>query len=123
MLTLYPTDELKRQYITSKPRNSALGIAAAVLATTLLFGWYELYERRRTARVHSRLLAYVSQLETVKRALADGCTREAEAQARVLAEEASSRQKDQARRSWLVLLALLLLTSTVPPLPGSSWPW
>ena len=45
--------------------------------------------------MHARLLAYVPQLEAMQRALADGCARGAEARARVLAEEASSRQKDQ----------------------------
>ena len=39
-LTLYPTDELRRQYMTSKPRNNALGIAATMLATALLFIYY-----------------------------------------------------------------------------------
>jgi signal transduction histidine kinase len=94
-LTLYPTEALQRQYMTSKPRNNALGIGATMLATALLFIYYELFDRRRTARVHARLLAYVHQLEAMQRALADGCAREAEAKARVLAEEASSRQKDQ----------------------------
>ena len=94
-ITLYPTAALEKQYVTGKPRNNALGIAATVLATALLFCYYELFERRRAARVHERLLAYVHQLETMQRALAAGYAREAEARARVLAEEASSRQKDQ----------------------------
>jgi len=36
-LTLYPTEALQRQYMTSKPRNNALGIGATMLATALLF--------------------------------------------------------------------------------------
>ena len=94
-ITLYPTAVLRKQYLTGKPRNNALGIAATILATALMFGYYELFDRRRAARVHARLLAYVHQLEAMQRALADGCAREADAKARVLAEEASSRQKDQ----------------------------
>ena len=96
-ITLFPTEALQKQYVTGKPRNIALGIAATILATALLFGYYELYDRRRAARVHARLLAYVHQLEAMQRALAAGYAREAEAKARVLAEEASSRQKDQVR--------------------------
>ena len=94
-ITLYPTAALEKQYVTGKPRNIALGIAATVLATALLFAYYELFERRRAARVHARLLAYVHQLEAMQRALAAGYAREAEARARVLVEEASSRTKDQ----------------------------
>ena len=94
-ISLYPTAALEKQYVTPKPRNIALGIAATVLATALLFAYYELYERRRASRVHARLLAYVHQLEAMQRALAAGYAREAEARARMLAEEASSRQKDQ----------------------------
>ena len=94
-ITLFPTEALRKQYLSDKPRNTALAIAATVIATSLLFLYYELFDRRRAARVHARLLAYVHQLEAMQTALADGYAREADAKARVLAEEASSRQKDQ----------------------------
>ena len=94
-VTLFPTEALKKQYLTDKPRNNALAIASTVIATSLLFLYYELFDRRRAARVHARLLAYVHQLEAMQAALADGYAREADAKARALAEETSSRQKDQ----------------------------
>jgi hypothetical protein len=37
-VTVYPTRQLRDNYLTSKPRDNALGIAAAVLACALLFG-------------------------------------------------------------------------------------
>jgi hypothetical protein len=37
-LAVYPTRQLRDKYLTSKPRDNALGIAAAVLACALLFG-------------------------------------------------------------------------------------
>jgi signal transduction histidine kinase len=111
--------------VSNKPRDNAVGIAAAIVACALLFGWYEFFDRRRSQRMNARLVAYVRQLEQVrpacwlapplalmtappphgaavprvraqmKRELQEGCAREAQAQARVLAEETSSRQKDQ----------------------------
>jgi hypothetical protein len=84
--------------VTHKPRDFALGIAAAGAACALLFVrcclWFEFFDRHRIQRVNGRLLAYVADLEAMQRALAAGSTRESEAKARALAEEASSRQKD-----------------------------
>jgi hypothetical protein len=37
-LAVYPTRQLRDNYLTNKPRDNALGIAAAVLACALLFG-------------------------------------------------------------------------------------
>jgi hypothetical protein len=37
-VTLYPTSQLRANYLTSKPRDNALGISAAVLACAMLFG-------------------------------------------------------------------------------------
>jgi hypothetical protein len=84
------------QYVTSKPRDNALGIAAAVLACALLFGcaqceaphsrrslalashfhdltsvhvhrrWYEYFDRKRAGRINTRLLAYVRRLEQAR---------------------------------------------------------
>ena len=93
-LTVYPTRQLRSNYLTEKPRNTALGVSAAVLACALLFGWYELYDRQRAAAVNARLVAYVRQLEHMKRELEEGITREAEAQATILAAKASSKEKD-----------------------------
>ena len=50
--------------------------------------WYELYDRQRAAAVNARLLAYVRQLEQMKRELEEGISREAEAQAAILAAKA-----------------------------------
>jgi hypothetical protein len=87
--------QLRDQYVTDKPLGNAAGIAIAILACALLFGWYEFIDRRRSQHINTRLIAYVRQLEQMKHELQEGCAREAQAQARVLAEETSSRQKDQ----------------------------
>jgi signal transduction histidine kinase len=97
-VTLFPTDELRRRHMTNKPRDFALGIAAAGAVCALLFMrcflWFEFCDRHRIQRVNARLLAYVADLEYMQQQLAEGHAREAEAKARVLAEEASSRSKD-----------------------------
>jgi signal transduction histidine kinase len=97
-VTLFPTDELQSRYLTHKPRDFALCIAAAGAVCALLYVrcclWFEFGDRDRIKRVNARLLAYVADLEHMQRQLAEGSAREAEAKARVLAEEASSRQKD-----------------------------
>ena len=46
-------------------------------------------------KINRRLMAYVRQLEQMKLALEEGCQREAQAKARVLAEEAANKAKDQ----------------------------
>jgi hypothetical protein len=81
--------QLRDRYVTHKPRDNALGIAAAVLACALLFGcvrcsfvhdatrslsapltqphsWYEFFDRRRSMRINQRLMAYVRQLEQAR---------------------------------------------------------
>jgi hypothetical protein len=87
-VALYPTAQLRARYVSTKPRDNALGILASVLACALLFCWYEGFDRRRSQRVAARLRANVAQLQELKRRVEDGCAREAEAQARVLAEAA-----------------------------------
>lgn len=94
-LELYPTPQLRAHYLSAKPRNNAMGISAAVFACALLFFWYEFYDRQRAAAVNARLLAYVRQLEAMKRELEEGIAREAEAQAAILAAKASAKEKDQ----------------------------
>jgi signal transduction histidine kinase len=84
--------------MTDKPRDYALGIAAAGVVCAALFMhccmWFEFFDRDRIKRVNARLCAYVADLEAMQRRLEEGSAREAEAKARALAEEASSRQKD-----------------------------
>ena len=94
-LELYPTPQLRANYLSAKPRNNAMGISAAVFACALLFFWYEFYDRQRAAAVNARLLAYVRELEAMKRELEEGIAREAEAQATILAAKASAKEKDQ----------------------------
>ena len=100
-VTLFPTEELRRKYATNKPRDYALSIMAAGLFCAFVFAhccrWFEFFDRDRIARVNRQLLAYVARLESMQSALAAGSAREADAKARALAEEASSRQKDQVR--------------------------
>ena len=64
-VTLYPTAQLRDQYLTNKPLSYALGIAAAVLGCILLFSLYEFFDRRRVRRINARLLAYVRRMEQV----------------------------------------------------------
>jgi len=84
--------------MTDKPRDYALGIAAAGVVCAALFmhccTWFEFFDRDRIKRINARLCAYVADLEAMQRRLEEGSAREAEAKARALAEEASSRQKD-----------------------------
>ena len=90
--------QLRNRYMSNKPRDFALGIAAAGVVCAALFMhccmWFEFFDRDRIKRVNARLLAYVADLEAMQRRLEEGSAREAEAKARALAEEASSRQKD-----------------------------
>ena len=135
-VTLYPTAELEQQYVTMKPRNNALVVIAASLACVLLFGCalsasassavrsdflqnfthlaylrarsvYELFIRRHATLINAQLRANLCRLEQMQQDVEAGCAREAQARARLLAEEACTRQKDQVRR---VVLAACLNT-------------
>ena len=85
---LLPTGELYDQFVTSRPRNSAIGIVAASIACVVLFGVYEFFVRRRAELLNAQLRAHVAQLQRMQKDLEDGCAREAQAQARLLADEA-----------------------------------
>lgn len=56
---------------------------------------YEVLVRRRASYMNKELRAHVAQLTKMKQDVEDGCEREAQAQARKLAEEAGIKLKEQ----------------------------
>ena len=82
-MELTPTRELFATYVTNKPRNTALVVSFIVLLCLVAFNIYQWLVKRRAASLASLLDLNLKKLNT--------------AQAHVLAERATSAQKDQVR--------------------------
>jgi signal transduction histidine kinase len=91
---VYPTPALRGLYVTPAPRNAALLVGAVLLTCITLFLFYECVVRRRAARLNAALRANLGALTRAQGEIADGVRREAAADAKLLAEEAASGQRE-----------------------------
>ncbi len=93
-VTVYPLPALYDLHVTPAPRNNALLVGGLLLLCALLFLFYELIVRKRAARLNAALRANLGEVTRMQRAVAEGYRREAQAEARLLAEEAASAAKE-----------------------------
>ena len=92
--TVYPTEALHGLYVTSAPRTGGAAVGGALAACTLLFLFYEVVVRRRAARLTSQLRSNLDACTRMQQQVEAGYRREAQAQARLLAEEAAAAQRE-----------------------------
>ena len=92
--TIYPTDSLYGLYVTNAPRTGGAAVGGALAACTLLFLFYEVVVRRRAARLTAQLRGNLDACSRMQQQVEAGYRREAQAQARLLAEEAAAAQRE-----------------------------
>ena len=91
--TIYPTEALYGLYVTTAPRTGGAAVGGALAACTLLFLFYEMVVRRRAARLTAQLRGNLDAVNRMQQQVEAGYRREAQAQARLLAEEAAAQRE------------------------------
>jgi signal transduction histidine kinase/ActR/RegA family two-component response regulator len=92
--TVAPTKALYGLYVTDAPLTGGAAVGGSLAGCILLFGFYELVVRRRAQRLTTQLRGNLDACNRMQAAVEAGYRREAQAQARLLAEAAASAQRE-----------------------------
>lgn len=93
-VTVYPTAAQYALHVGDAQRDAALVVCGVLTICLMLFAFYELVVRRKAARLNETLRTNLLEVTRMQAAVQEGYKREAQVEARLLAEEAASAAKE-----------------------------